>query len=179
METPKGFFSVTIQTKPYLKKYLQSLYGDPLIFTTHNSFGIIAEALLTRPLEDHNSQEVLRQRFDKYTTQLTFFVPKRNLLKRKGFTVTPPHILSLNKFFEKQFCEHLLHWCEMGVVYKVEYKKNIEDFCWRHKISIGEEADDDITFDALKKKEWRFRKKNEEKSKESAPLSVPSKIGFF
>jgi hypothetical protein len=175
---PKGFFSITIQTKPYLKKYLQSLYGDPLIFSTENSFGIVVESLLSRPLEDHNNPEVLRQRFDKYTTSLELFIPIRNIFKRKGFAITQRQILSLNKFFEKQFCEQLLSWCEMGVIYKVEYKKNIEDFCWRHKILI-DAVDEDISFDALKKKEWRARKKKEEKEKECAPLSVPSKIEYF
>jgi len=179
MKTPRGFFSITIQTKPYLKKYLQSLYGEPLMFTTDNSFGIIVESLLTRPTEDHHSAVELKQRFDKFTAPLEIFIPNRYLFKRKGFAITDRHTISLNKFFEKQFSEQLLSWCEMGVIYEVEFKKNIEDFCWRHKINIGEEADDDITFDALKKKEWRFRKKKQEKLKESAPPLVPSQIAYF
>jgi hypothetical protein len=179
MKTPKGFFSITIQTKPYLKKYLESLYGAPLMFTTENSFGIIVDALLTRPAEDHHSATEIKQRFDKYDTPLEFYMPVRNLFKRKGFAITERQTISLNKFFEKQFCEQLLTWCEMGVIYNVEFKKNIQEFCWRHKILIGEESDDDITFDSLKQKEYRSRKKKEEKSKQPAPPIVLSKIEYF
>ncbi|HEX8357713.1 MAG TPA: hypothetical protein VF610_09885 [Segetibacter sp.] len=167
-----------------MKKYLESLYGSPLILSTDNCFGIVVEALLSRPTEDHNTPAVLRQRFDKYTTPLEIFLPDRNRLKRKGFVFTDKHTLALNKFFERQFCEQLLTWCELGVVYKVEFKKNIEEFCWRYKINIGGQADDDISFDALKKKEYRFRKKNEEKkqpvrSSETFVLKEPFTVKYL
>lgn len=154
---PSTHFSLVIYTKPYLKKYLQSLYGNPIIFDKDNLFGLTVAAFLERPLDFHVTKEELRCRTDKYTEKLEVFLPKTILTKRRsmGFDLTDQHTITVNKFFETRFTEDLVRWCELGLVYKVEFKKNIEDFCHRHKI----ELEYDISYDAMKKKEYRLRER--------------------
>lgn len=148
-----GTFLIKIATKPYLKKYLYHLYGEPLVFSTCNYFGMSVAAFLQRPYEFHKPAEELRRRTDKFNDQLEIFLPERMRAKRFSHDLTDKHIISLNKLFETRFCEDLCKWCELGTIYNVQYKKNLEDFCWRNKIEIPE----DITYDAIKKKEYRFR----------------------
>jgi hypothetical protein len=52
----------------------------------------------------------------------------------------------------------------MFSLFDIEYKDAIEDFCKRFDIEI----DEDITFEALKKKEYRARKHIEESMKKVA-----------
>lgn len=134
------------------------MYGSDLRFTTENLFGITVAAFLEKPLEFHKTKEELRCRTDRYTEPMTIQLHKSFLSKRRsyGFDISDASTISFNKLFETRFNEDLLRWCELGVIYKVEYKKNIEDFCMRHKI----ELEYDITFEAIKKKEYRFRKKS-------------------
>lgn len=117
-------------------------------------------AYLEKPLEFHHTKEQLRCRTDKYSEPLQIHLHKSILTKRRGlgFDISDASTISINKFFETRFNEDLKKWCELGTIYKVEYKKNIEDFCMRHRI----ELEYDITFEAIKKKEYRFRKKSEE-----------------
>ncbi len=151
-------FELTIPTKPYLKKYLHALYGDPLFFTIHNHFGICIAAFLSRPFQFHHRKELLKIRTDKFEDQLTINLPMAFLTSRQaGFDISDNHIITLNKLFENRFEEDLWRFCMAMNLRKRETKDAIEDFCCVYNISI----DDDITFEALKKKEWRFRKKME------------------
>lgn len=153
----EGLFSVTIATKPYLKKYLQHLYGCPLVFSTNNYFGISLAAFLTSPLSFHESAEVLHCRTDKFTDTIEIWFPDNFKQKRKSFSITDRHTITFNKLFENRFSEDLYKWCDLGMIYQVEFKKSMQDFCWRHNIEIPE----DITYDAIKQKEWRYREKIE------------------
>ncbi|MEJ7830818.1 MAG: hypothetical protein WKF91_21615 [Segetibacter sp.] len=151
-------FELTIPTKPYLKKYLQALYGEPLFFTINNHFGICIAAFLWRPIQFHHRKELLKIRTDKFEDKLTINLPMAFLTARQsGFYISDNHIITLNKLFENRFEEDLWRFCMAMNLRKRETKDAIEDFCYVYKISI----DDDITFEALKKKEWRFRKKME------------------
>lgn len=94
---------------------------------------------------------------DKYSEKMEIFLPKTILTKSRplGYDLSDQHTITINKFFETRFTEDIARWCELGAIYKVEFKKNIEDFCHRHKIEI----EYDITFEAIKKKEYRLREK--------------------
>ena len=123
---------------------------------------MLVAAYMERPLKFGVTAEELHQRFDSYTVPLEIFLPNHLRDQRRPFTVNDKNTLSLNKLFENHFCEKLFDWVSYGILYQVELKKNIMDFCWRNKISIGDEADDDISIDAIIKKERRYRRKKEE-----------------
>lgn len=151
-----SFFTITVQTKPYIKKYLHAKYGNPLIFSTDNYFGICLAGLLQRPIRVHKKKEALRLRTDRFNAFLEISCPMSFLTNDVlGFDISDSNVISLNKLFEEKFEEELTFYTTILNICGVETKDALEDFCKNYDIEIG----DDISFDALKKKEYRFRKK--------------------
>ena len=152
----ENYFPLTLNTKPFLKKYLQSLYGNPVIFSSNNSLGVILIGLLERPYKPHKSPDIIQFRaFDKYDCHLQIFLPKTILTKhRYGYALSNQQIITLNKFFENLFEEDLCKEIVLASMYRVKLRKAMEHFCWRHQISIEE----DISYDCLKQKAYRYRK---------------------
>lgn len=157
----ENYFALTLQTKPYLKKYLQARYGSPIIFSSNSVLGTILIGLLERPYKSHESKTKIQHRaFDNYDCPLEIYLPKSWLNKyRYGHTLSEHHIITFNKYFENQFEEDLAKECDRACRYRVELKKTLEEFCWHHHIEI----DEDITMDALQKKCYRYRKKTGKK----------------
>lgn len=170
---------VTIQTKPYLKKYLHKLYGDPLRFNSDNEFGICIAAFLHTPVSNfrveaetgsqfspvpvlayksHESKEVLKMRLDTYDAFIDIHLPKTFLTERRGgFEIKDQHIIVINKMFEKKFEAELWSKCLLLNIAGLENKEALLEVCNLYDIVI----DEDITLEALTKKEFRIRKKME------------------
>jgi hypothetical protein len=150
---------VKFHTKPYLKKYFEKLYGDPLIFTTNNFFGVVFASLLERPLELKQSPDKIRMRVDVYDVLMEVHCPMTFLTRNiYGFEVKGEHVISINKLFEERFDEDLFRYCfPFSLTNDIERKEALELF----SNAYGLEIDVDITFDALQKKEYRFRKNQE------------------
>lgn len=131
------------------------MYGSPLIFTLDNHFGVMFAALLERPLEIKKSEDKIRMRVDVYDTVMEVHCPM-NFLKRNiyGFEVKNEHVISLNKLFEERFDEDLYRFCFAYQLSGREKKEAIEMFC----NAYGLEFDVDVTYESLRKKEWRFSK---------------------
>lgn len=181
-----GYFKITIATKPYLKKYLQSLYGNPLSFKNDREFGMTIAAYLERPhkLNDNlkatpvtqqdkpaknipapltqirQHQSELTMRLDRFDSLVQIQINKRLFTRySSGLVIQPAHAIVINQLFDKRFTEELYKKSSMlnlfgGLPWTEAYKA----FCDQYKIEIPE----DITMDALKKKENRFRKKIEQ-----------------
>lgn len=167
---------VTIQTKAYLKKYLLTLYGEPLRFTSDNEFGMCLASFIYRPvsnsqqsgankeavpvlaLKSQQGKEALRMRFDKYDTLLDIHLPKNFLTQRRGgFEIKEEHVIVLNRLFEKKFESDLWHKCNLMSILGIEIKEALVLITDSYNIVI----DEDITMDSLVRKEYRFRKKME------------------
>jgi DNA primase len=98
--------------------------------------------------------------FDQFSTPLHVYLPSYWLKSYQYKTEIPKcNIIYLNKHFEEKFEEELCRHCFLLNLFGIEIKEALENFCKRHNIEIEE----DITFEALKKKEYRERKKLEEK----------------
>ncbi len=152
----KSYFTISIFTKPYLKKYLETRYGSPITFTTDNYFGMSVVSLLERPLHIHKKKEFIRLRTDRFEDKLIIHCPISFLSKyRYGVDITDEKTISLNKLFEEKFEEELTFFCQILSICGVEIKDALEEFCKNFNIDIGT----DISYDALKKKEYRFRQK--------------------
>jgi hypothetical protein len=110
---------------------------------------------LDRKFYFRQNEELVHKAFDVFDEQLEIFLPRWWMLQSHfGTDIPAQNIILINKLFEERFEEDLSKYCSMK---GGKIKKSIEDFCTRHQISI----DDDITFDALKQKEYRERKKME------------------
>jgi hypothetical protein len=151
-----GQYSINIPTKPYIKKYLEALYGSPVVFTQENYFGTSILAYLDRKFYTRETEHLTFRKWDKFSTNLTLFLPRWWLLQTHFGTDLPKqNIIYLNKHFENRFEEDLYKHCKREVKAGKQFKDAMEDFCTEHGISIEE----DITFDSLKKKEQRAREK--------------------
>jgi hypothetical protein len=154
MPSPQ-YFTVKLLTKPYLKKYLQALYGDPLIFTSKNFFGSILIGLLDKTSPSGESKKVLRLRLDKFTTSLVVYCPMWFLKEHKyGFNISEAHMIAMNKLFEQRFTEDLFKFCHVLNMCGIDLEDALEEFCKQYNI----ELDVDATMDGLKQKEYRYRK---------------------
>lgn len=70
-----------------------------------------------------------------------------------GLDLPPQNIILLNKLFEERFEEDLAKHCRLQEICGVQIKHSMEEFCNLHNIVV----DEDISEDALKKKEYRTR----------------------
>lgn len=150
----KSHFGITIPTKPYLSKYLQSLYGSPIVFSTKNYFGTSLLGYLTTRMY-FQAETMTHQKFDSFNTFMSVQLPRHWLYQYKFKTQIPKcNIIYLNKHFEERFEEDLTRFCILYTQQGGQIKNALEAFCKNHSIEI----DDDITYDALKQKEYRARK---------------------
>lgn len=165
----KKSFCLTIRTKPYLKKYLLTLYGETqatctenpptgkLAFSIDNLFGVIVAAFLYRPLDFRKNAALLKNRADRFDTPLDVELPMTVYTKGHGpgYAIDDDRIITLNKLFENKFEEDLWQFVLIRNIGDVETKDALLEFAARYNIEI----DEDITYECLKKKEWRYRQK--------------------
>jgi hypothetical protein len=148
-------YSIQIPTKPYLKKYIESLYGTPTVFSIDNYFGMTVCGFLARKFFFRQNEEVVHKAFDKFNDQLQMYFPRWWMSQSHfGTDIPPQNVIFINKLFEERFEEDLSKYCLLMDLCQVEIKKALEEFCRLHSIEI----DQHITFEALKKKEYRTRK---------------------
>jgi len=154
------YFVVKIPVKPYIKKYLQALYGRPVVFSTTNYFGATIIAFLDRKFYSTRKEDIVFKRFDKLTDAIDIYLPKYWLNKRGisyGYDVSMQNTIIINKMFEERFAEDICKHCTLYDTMGFDIKDAIEDFCTVHMVDI----ETDISFDALKKKEYRYRKEKQ------------------
>lgn len=153
-------YSIQIPTKPYLKKYIESLYGSPTVFTKKNFFGMCLMGFLDRKFYNRDKDVIIHQAFNAYTVHLTLFLPRIWLLaSHYGQDLPPQNVINLNRLMQERFEEDLYKHCQVLTLTGIDIKDALEDFCRLHDISIEE----DISFESLKKKEYRIRKLYEKK----------------
>ena len=160
MKSFEGYFSLMFFTKPYLKKYLQSTYGSPVYLTKTNRLGMVLSAMMQRPERIHRKKHEIVVRLDKFTTVMEIMLPDNLKKSWRPCDLGEEQVITINKFFELQFCEELYQDVARAIVYKVELKKSIRAFCHRHMI-LTEQNDEDISMDAIIKKERRYRREKE------------------
>jgi hypothetical protein len=101
----------------------------------------------------------LKHRIDKFDQFILIVSSCLDVKNDKWEVAQVGNISYLNKHFEEKFEEELCRHCFLLNLFGIEIKEALEDFCKRQNIEIEE----DITYEALKKKEYRERKKLEEK----------------
>lgn len=167
------YLSITLPTKTYLKKYMQSLYGESLIFERYDYYGMVIASSLVRSVYPERAKELINQALDKYPDAMVFHMPLQWLKKGYyGTDVDEKHSLFINKMIEEKFEDHLCSFCKLYTQMGIEKKQAIEEFCTEHNLEI----DQDISMDNLIKTEYRHRLKKE--SKLSLKLSCPEKKPF-
>jgi hypothetical protein len=159
------FFTICLPTKAYLKKYIHTLYGDPVVIKASNVFADVFLAMLQVPVPVKHSRPLLDQQLNRYSSIVEVKVPV-SMFYRLPKEPGEHSVIRINRFFENRFEEDLAKTVgHMQAILQIERQQAIEKFAEDHRIDI----DVDITMDALKKKDYRFRKEKEEISKLSLP----------
>lgn len=167
------YFTLRLLTKPYLKKYLLCLFGKPLIFTTKNLFGDILASTLERPNNTREKNDVIKYKADRFDTTLEIFCPLWFLKKNMyGHEINDKQLVAINKVFDDMFTLDLFRFCYIGSLYGIPIEDALYEFCKVYDLEI----DIDITFDALKQKEYRYRnsiKTSELFNPKRKPIQIP------
>jgi hypothetical protein len=95
-------------------------------------------------------------------------------MRSYGIDLTDDHIIQINRFFDQTFQENLYHFVQRNTDADARVKgidKAIEKFAEQYGILLQHH----VTFENLKKMEWRFRKMREEILAKNVP-SITSAI---
>ena len=168
-------FTVTIPCRPHIAKFAALRYGSCISINNSHALGSLLIGLLQKPSFDCSYSNITKSiRYQQFTSSIQCLVEKHNVYM-VGITLTPDHIIQINTFLENDFSDRLAIFIWSRIQHNTRYKgykKALTDFADRYNILI----DEDITFDGLKKIEYRTRKKIQL----SLPiLSRPVPPGFF
>jgi hypothetical protein len=153
---PMELYRIILQTKPHIKKYLQSVYGDPLVLNLQNDFGDVVISKLVTNLSCNLSNHDIDVRLNRFTEDLPIFLPKHWLFKipKEAYQINSNKTININRYFENLFEKSLHETVEDALNFLgINRQTSIDVFATTHGIELGK----DVTFDALKQMEYRFR----------------------
>lgn len=154
------YFTVTLPTKAYLKKYIEVLYGSPVVFNTNSFLGKVIALALDKSVYPEVNRTIIYKSFDRYDKMLHISLPRVWLEKYYyGTDIHPKKAVYINKLIEDKFNEELFQYCQLLDILNIERKDALLDFCLKYNLEI----DEDITFETIKKMEFRFRQKKSDK----------------
>ena len=179
-------FAVTIPTKTYLAKYIHGRYGRPIFIDYSTLIGCTVMAFLDKKVPQDSPTLFRDIRYASFVEKLEMVIPASRVLNYStGLHISKDKAIVMNRFFEAQFEEDLHRHCYQSVDpslrerrYKGRggcgYEKAITEFAERY----GIELDVDITFECLKKSEYRFRKNLEKRATAFVPPK-PAPVTLF
>lgn len=129
------------------------MYGSPIVFSTKNYFGTSLLGYLNTRLYIQN-ESLTFQKFNTFNAAMQVMIPrywKEQYRFKTGLSQC--NVIYLNKHFEAKFEEDLCRFCYVYTSRGMQIKDSLELFCKIYSIEI----DVDITFEALKQKEYRER----------------------
>lgn len=151
------YFTFRLPVKKYIQKYLTTLYGETIPAQMETDIGFVVLNTLASRLEGKVCRGYNNQFKNPWQSTITFTVPYHYFrLTQKELSIYT--CILLNRYFENKFEEALITYIEKSMLKGKGYKQSIESFSELHRIEIEE----DITYEALKKMEYRARKKNNE-----------------
>ena len=173
-------FAVSIPTKSYLRKYLHKRYGYPIPLNHQTLIGTAVLAMLEKKIHSDRSNALdVYKTYSSYNDKVQFVVPASFVYKTGHMLEVPSHkAIVINRHFEGHFEEELYAFCQREIRAHRKhpgYDQAYERFAARY----GIEFDIDITYEALKKMEYRFRKKLEQNLTATVPASSDRVLTLF
>lgn len=155
-------YSVSLPVKPYVLKYVQTVEGSPLNFTSSSMLCMIIRAYMENKNYTGLSQQQLNTAISTRSAVLQILIPVKQM-HRIGTTINPDGIILINRFletcFEKALRKFIVDNIKEGGRYK-GFKEAYYAFAEMYNIDM----ETDITYDGLKQMDFRFRKKSEKKN---------------
>lgn len=147
-------FKLTLPVKPYIRKYLAVLYGDPIIINLNTDIGFAVLNALASRMEFKISKGNIDLFQNRFTDEIELRIPIHYFSLTKK-DVSSNTIVLLNRYLEYKFdLELKVHLATSKVPYGTTVKKGIELFLSIYNI----EMDVDITYEAITKANWRHNK---------------------
>lgn len=158
MIIPASTYTIKIPTKIYLRKYLLVKNGIPFPLNYNSTFGTLILCLLGKKSFDINMND------QKITNRIAGFndhfiaISPISTMKNKGHSLTNDKIIAINRYLENEFAEELHKFCNDNIE-KRNWRPGINKAIYQFAEKYGIEVDIDISFDALKQAEYRYRKR--------------------
>lgn len=166
-------YHLSVPTKAYIRKYFTVLYGHPIQLTHANDFGdTILTKMISRPLCQVNKR-VLNLSDRDYNDTLRFQLPA-DFFYRLETELTEQQVYNINRYLENCFKTDMLMVVCCAAFFGVEIRTSIEGFAKRYHIELEE----DISYEALQKCYYRYRKSSVAANHFLLQMSTPFKMSF-
>lgn len=161
------FYTIHLPVKTYVRKYLETIYGNPIFIDGKTIFSDIILSKLSSNLTSFLPATDLDTRLNRFADKVDIKIPIHYWYRLEK-NVTQHTIVRINRYFENCFESDLHKHVDLQVRYvNAERKAAIESFAAEHKLDV----EVDITFEAMKKMEYRHRKEKENSKKSLKGLS--------
>ena len=157
--------SVTVRMKPYLVEYAKSKMGNGLFSNSEIITKIVKPFIRRMPSSYQHKQQSLTPDILEIPIPLIsdLYVGDNKIY------IHPSDHITIARIFEAHFNDALFSYVTDKVRYNAELKKCFIQFCDDYDISW-----ENINYDMMKKKYYRFRKKKEKKTSFSSSFCVPN-----
>lgn len=169
-------YTVSVPTKAYLRKFLYCEFGNPIKLDYNSSLGTLVLCLLDNESFSINTAEKNKESRIQYMNDRVQFTAPISTMYWKGHSLSRDKIIAINRYIENEFIRELSHYCKTNLKsrsWRPGYKDAIYSFCEKYDIEVEE----DVTFEALKKAESRYRERKEKKSQSFLTKNVPPQGG--
>lgn len=159
----RNSYSVSLPVKPYVKKYVETVEGNPILFNGKSMLCMIIRAFLQNKKSTGLSKAKLQTSVTTRTAQIEIIIPTA-YINVIGVSVSDDGVVIINRWLEEVFERALRQFIKQHTKAAGRYKgfKNAyEAFADFYNIEIEE----DITLDGLQKMDYRFRKKGDDDNK--------------
>lgn len=161
-------FSVVIPCQTYIKKYIHHLYGKEIELSFSDDFG---DSILTRlannPLTRLNKKK-LNVALRYFDDEITFILPKA-LFYSVQKTPNEQQVFAINRYLENKFEVDVFYITHIAIAFGVEKKTAINAIMQKFNIIL----DEDISYDAIRKRNDRLLKNPSIKNNFLVTLSSP------
>jgi len=171
--------SIRVPTRSYLKKFTHHLLGEHIFSDGPHHIQRYLSAIIEKKSYFYKFDQLNNQ----FKDTLVIWVTKSQFLK-SGFGIKPANVINMNLYLEAMFDDELYNFCNEFLKYQDVAKKAIFAFADSYNISIQSreirklnreatlkdaleafadklsiEIEKDISFEGLKKMEYRIRSK--------------------
>lgn len=162
----KTYF-VSIPVKAYVKKYVATVEGSPIEFSSNSMLCTIIRAFMENKNYTGLSQSQLETAINSRTEKLQISIPIKKMYTI-GTTIRQDGIIFINRFLEDCFDKALAKFMKEHTKKNGRYRgiqEALIAFAECYNIELYEDmitgAKPDITLDGLKQMDYRLRKKSD------------------
>lgn len=170
-------YTVSIPAKPHIARFAHTRYGNPVQLGAKNTLGCLINALLSG--SNHRakfSPHHADLRFKYLTGGIHCAAPLSEMLRGKTFGLSLDNILVINQFLENEFEEKLYFYCQRQANWQ-KRRSGIDAAIEAFAKFYGILLDEEITYEALKKMEYRTRQRKLKKIfAEMSPQKLPQQM---